>query len=110
MLLDVLKTAYSNLQHRLKSSTNLTEGDSEWLEKIEEQRKAFQTAMDDDFNTANAISVLFDLAKHANYYLQEKNTAEHVHSGVYYSCLTRSAPCSASPSRNRNFWIKTLKN
>ncbi len=73
-----LKTAYSNLQHRLKSSTNLTEGDSEWLEKIEEQRKAFQTAMDDDFNTANAISVLFDLAKHANYYLQEKNTAEHV--------------------------------
>lgn len=73
-----LKTAYSNLRHRLKSSTNLTEGDSEWLEKIEEQRKAFETAMDDDFNTANAISVLFDLAKHANYYLQEKNTAEHV--------------------------------
>ncbi|NPC90816.1 cysteine--tRNA ligase [Bacillus sp. WMMC1349] len=75
---DRLKTAYGNLQYRLKSSTNLTEGDSMWFEKIAEQRTAFETAMDDDFNTANAISVLFDLAKHANYYLQEKNTAEHV--------------------------------
>lgn len=35
-----LKTAYSNLRHRLKSSTNLTEGDSEWLEKIEEAAKS----------------------------------------------------------------------
>lgn len=34
--------------------------------------------MDDDFNTANAISVLFDLAKHANYYLQKDHTADHV--------------------------------
>ncbi|MDA1478177.1 cysteine--tRNA ligase [Bacillus changyiensis] len=75
---DRLKTAYGNLQYRLKSSTNLTEEDSKWLEKIAEQRTAFETAMDDDFNTANAISVLFDLAKHANYYLQEKTTAEHV--------------------------------
>jgi cysteinyl-tRNA synthetase len=31
--------------------------------------------MDDDFNTAKAISVLFDLSKLANYYLLEKNTA-----------------------------------
>ncbi|MDR4436504.1 cysteine--tRNA ligase [Bacillus tequilensis] len=73
-----LKTAYSNLQHRLNSSTNLTEDDDQWLEKIEEHRKAFEEAMDDDFNTANAISVLFDLAKHANYYLQKDHTADHV--------------------------------
>lgn len=73
-----LKTAYSNLQHRLNSSTNLTEDDDQWLEKVEEHRKAFEEAMDDDFNTANAISVLFDLAKHANYYLQKDHTADHV--------------------------------
>ncbi|NTU28145.1 cysteine--tRNA ligase [Bacillus tequilensis] len=73
-----LKTAYSNLQHRLNSSTNLTEDDDQWLEKVEEHRKAFEEAMDDDFNTANAISVLFDLAKHANYYLQKDQTADHV--------------------------------
>ncbi len=34
----------------------------------------FIEEMDDDFNTANGISVLFDLAKQANYYLMEKNT------------------------------------
>jgi cysteinyl-tRNA synthetase len=34
--------------------------------------------MDDDFNTAKAISVLFDLSKLANYYLLEKNTAVEV--------------------------------
>lgn len=73
-----LKTAYSNLQHRQNSSTNLTEDDDQWLEKVEEHRKAFEEAMDDDFNTANAISVLFDLAKHANYYLQKDHTADHV--------------------------------
>ncbi|WP_343311217.1 cysteine--tRNA ligase [Bacillus atrophaeus] len=73
-----LKTAYSNLLHRLNSSTNLTADDDEWLKKIEEHRTAFEEAMDDDFNTANAISILFELAKHANYYLQEDNTADKV--------------------------------
>ena len=34
--------------------------------------------MDDDFNTANAISVLFELSKQANYYLMEKNTDQNV--------------------------------
>ncbi len=73
-----LKTAYSNLNHRLISDTNLTDNDEEWLAKIEEHRTAFEEAMDDDFNTANAISVWFDLAKLANYYMQEDNTADHV--------------------------------
>ncbi len=60
------------------SGTNLTDNDEEWLAKIEEHRTAFEEAMDDDFNTANAISVWFDLAKLANYYMQEDNTADHV--------------------------------
>jgi cysteinyl-tRNA synthetase len=34
--------------------------------------------MDDDFNTAKGISVLFELSKLANYYLLEKNTAVEV--------------------------------
>lgn len=34
--------------------------------------------MDDDFNTANAISVLFELARTANTYLNEINTDEKV--------------------------------
>src|SRR5690625_5844290 len=34
--------------------------------------------MDDDFNTANAITVLFDLSKDANLYLNEKQTNSEV--------------------------------
>lgn len=73
-----LRTSYVNLKHRLQSSTNLTNDDETWLEKITAFRNDFIEAMDDDFNTANAISVLFELSKQANYYLQEKNTAEKV--------------------------------
>src|SRR5699024_12447199 len=35
-------------------------------------------AMDDDFNTANAITVLFDLSKDANLYLNVKQTNSEV--------------------------------
>ncbi|MEC2075533.1 cysteine--tRNA ligase [Metabacillus fastidiosus] len=73
-----LKTSYTNLQHRIESSTNLTENDSTWIDQIKSLREQFRHEMDDDFNTANAITILFELAKQANYYLQEKNTAVEV--------------------------------
>jgi cysteinyl-tRNA synthetase len=76
--LERLKTSYFNLKHRLESSTNLTDNDEQWLEKIKEYREAFIKEMDDDFNTANAIAVLFELSKQANLYLLEKNTSEKV--------------------------------
>ncbi|MDQ0233008.1 cysteine--tRNA ligase [Metabacillus malikii] len=75
---DRLKTSYANLQHRVNSSTNLTEDDDNWFQTIANFKKQFQIEMDDDFNTANAISVLFDLAKQANYYLEQLNTSEKV--------------------------------
>lgn len=76
--LERLKTSYFNLKHRLQSSTNLTDDDEQWLARIQEQHKAFIREMDDDFNTANGIAVLFELAKQANLYLHEKNTSERV--------------------------------
>jgi cysteinyl-tRNA synthetase len=72
--LDRLKTSYENLQHRKETSTNLSEQNESWLEKLEELKSQFIVEMDDDFNTANGISVLFELSKQANYYLMEKNT------------------------------------
>ncbi|KZZ85477.1 cysteine--tRNA ligase [Bacillus sp. SJS] len=75
---DRLKTSYTNLKHRRESSSNLTGDNSEWLLKIKDLRETFIKEMDDDFNTANGISVLFDLAKLSNYYLKETNTAEEV--------------------------------
>ncbi|MBY0095387.1 cysteine--tRNA ligase [Mesobacillus maritimus] len=73
-----LTTSYQNLKHRLESSTNLTNNNQEWLDKISALHQQFIKEMDDDFNTANGVSVLFELSKLANLYLVEKNTAEEV--------------------------------
>lgn len=76
--LERLHTAYENVKHRKESSTNLTDGDQGWIDKATAFQEAFVAEMDDDFNTANAISILFDLSKEANIYLLEKNTSEAV--------------------------------
>jgi cysteinyl-tRNA synthetase len=73
-----ITTSYQNLKHRREASTNLTNNNQEWLEKIAALEDEFVKAMDDDFNTAKAISVIFDLSKLANYYLLEKNTSVEV--------------------------------
>lgn len=73
--LDRLKTSYQNLKHRREASANLTDNDQEWLTKVTTLHDEFVRDMDDDFNTANGISKLFDLSKLANMYLIEKNTS-----------------------------------
>ncbi|AQX52920.1 cysteine--tRNA ligase [Priestia flexa] len=73
-----LQTAYVNLKHRLEAATDLNDGNSEWLTNIDELHNSFIKEMDDDFNTANAISVLFELAKQANVYLLENTTSKEV--------------------------------
>ncbi|KIL52320.1 cysteine--tRNA ligase [Jeotgalibacillus soli] len=76
--LDRLRTSYENLLHRKESSAGLNEKKEHWIEGIKNSKDAFVTAMDDDFNTANAIASLFDLSRQANLYLMEKNTAVEV--------------------------------
>lgn len=76
--LERIKTSYQNLQHRMEASANLGEGSGEWMKQINSQRNAFIMAMDDDFNTANGISVLFELSALSNKYLMEKNTDRNV--------------------------------
>jgi cysteinyl-tRNA synthetase len=76
--LERLRTSYQNLKHRLQVSDGLTENNDVWLEKLNDLQKQFIKEMDDDFNTANAISMLFELSKQANYYLMEKNTDTEV--------------------------------
>jgi cysteinyl-tRNA synthetase len=73
-----IKTAYQNSKHRVESSTNLTEDDNKWLKEIADEKTVFTKVMDDDFNTANAISVLYQLAKLANQYLLETHTSTNV--------------------------------
>lgn len=76
--LERIITSYQNLKHRMEASANLGEGSEEWIKQINSQRNAFIMAMDDDFNTANGISVLFELSALSNKYLMEKNTDRDV--------------------------------
>ncbi|HSO58083.1 MAG TPA: DALR domain-containing protein, partial [Paenisporosarcina sp.] len=73
-----IRTSYANLAHRLEASPELGDYKDIWLNKIEEVRNQFKTAMDDDFNTANGIAALFELASLANMYLIEKHTEAYV--------------------------------
>src|SRR5699024_3514154 len=76
--LERIRTAYFNLEHRKQASMNLARDTDEWLAKIDGFRRAFEAEMDDDFNTANAIAVLFDVTKEANLYLQSRQTSRKV--------------------------------
>ena len=71
--LDRIVTSVANLNYLLK---NAAAGEmSEEEQKLAEEAKAyiaqFDAAMDDDFNTADAISAIFDLVKFANTHVSE---------------------------------------
>lgn len=70
--LERIRTAAANVAARLKTSADLGEP----TERFRAFRQRFIEEMDDDFNTANAVSILFELAREANVYLQEKNTSK----------------------------------
>ncbi|WP_240377846.1 cysteine--tRNA ligase [Bacillus piscicola] len=75
--LERIQSTTDNVKYRWENSADHgSEGD--WIEKIRSYKKKFIAEMDDDFNSANGISVLFDLVKEANRYLQEKQSARTV--------------------------------
>jgi len=73
-----IRTAYNNLEYRRDASANLGDQKDIWFHKIDKCKAQFETAMNDDFNTANAIAAIFELSKLANVYLLEKNTETEV--------------------------------
>ncbi|MFB5763486.1 cysteine--tRNA ligase [Paenibacillus medicaginis] len=67
-----IANAVANLNHRLETST---EGDgkvsAELQEKLEQIRAHFREKMDDDFNTPDAITALFEWVSETNRVLQQ---------------------------------------
>lgn len=76
--LERIQTTYENLTFRLTESADLGEEADQWLSNIQKEGERFTAAMDDDFNSANAVAVMFDLVKTANVYLAEKHTSKEV--------------------------------
>ena len=66
--LNRILTAVWNVRDLLSASPaeGLKEGEKEAMEEADRLVKKFEEAMEDDFNTADAISALFELVKHAN--------------------------------------------
>lgn len=67
--LERLKTAEANLQQLKNLPATTGDGESQMLAQAADKAMAdFKAAMDDDFNTSLAISVMFGLAKEINIY------------------------------------------
>ena len=66
--LERIVTAVANLKHLAGATTveAMTAEETELFAKTEEYVKAFENAMEDDFNTADAVSSVFELVKFAN--------------------------------------------
>ncbi|MBO5999727.1 MAG: cysteine--tRNA ligase [Lachnospiraceae bacterium] len=70
------------LQARQDDGTALTEAGSKILEGASEFRQQFESAMNDDFNTADAISAVFDLVRYINQNVNEDSEAALI-KGLY---------------------------
>ncbi|HJV47582.1 MAG TPA: cysteine--tRNA ligase [Bacillota bacterium] len=70
--LDRIMTAISNLKHRLATAS--ADGNEE-TQKCKEYQSKFVEAMDNDFNTADAISVIFEWVREANQYLRNEKVS-----------------------------------
>lgn len=75
--LDRIKTCVSTLD-RLAENASGTLKDSEQniVAEVNKCKKAFEDAMDDDFNTAFAVAAIFDFVKAANTYANEESSAD----------------------------------
>lgn len=76
--LERILTAAYNLAHLLESApdSGLTEAEKNLFLEIERFNEKFDAAMDDDFNTADAISAIFEMVKAANSNITSGNSRE----------------------------------
>lgn len=71
--LERLYNSVNNLEHVIETAENreLTEDEKAFSSKLDEYRNKFIEVMDDDFNTADGISVIFDLVRDTNTIIKE---------------------------------------
>ena len=83
--LERIMTAVSNLTHLAQEATVdvLSDAEEKLLAEIPVYRKKLEDAMDDDLNTADAISAIFELVKFAN------TNANDASSGAFVTALKK---------------------
>lgn len=78
--LERIVTSVTNLNYLLENakSETMTEEEQKLAEEAKEYIAKFDEAMDDDFNTADAISAIFELVKFANTHVTEGASREFI--------------------------------
>ena len=79
-----INTSIFNIRHKLRNLDNKSFENEFVSKKLDEATKLFYEYMNDDFNTANAISVIFDVVNFANVIILEnsiiKTSLERIYS------------------------------
>ena len=80
---ELMAAAKSGLERILNAVSRLsdlkgTDGEQTNEKEIQEFVDKFDAAMDDDFNTADAVSAIFELVKFANVHIEESSSAEDI--------------------------------
>lgn len=76
--LNKLTMAFDNVSYRLADAVAEKSTDQLELEKLAELKQRFIAEMDDDFNAANGITVVYELAKAMNVYSEQKEVSKTV--------------------------------
>lgn len=79
--LDRIKSCAKKLEFLLKSAegeSTMSESEKELAAQCDKFRVQFEAAMDDDFNTANAITAIFEIVKFANSNVNESSSKEFI--------------------------------
>ncbi|MBQ8588358.1 MAG: cysteine--tRNA ligase [Clostridia bacterium] len=83
--LDRIITCAKNLEF-LKQNAESAAADEAFVSELEGLKARFIEAMDDDINTADAISVIFDLVKHINISVDEKTGSGNIDKAYELLC------------------------
>ena len=75
--LERIRNSYQLIKEREAIATDL-ETQTDYIDQINDILKQFEAVMDDDFNTANAVTAWYDLSKLANKYVLENTTSTQV--------------------------------
>ncbi|SFH57586.1 cysteine--tRNA ligase [Pisciglobus halotolerans] len=76
--LNRIKTAHQNIVYRLKDAVDQLPDDETHLRALATFEETFIKEMDDDINTANGITVIYEMIKQMNIYSEQKTVSKVV--------------------------------
>lgn len=80
--LERIKNSLSNIDYTIQNTKiqNPSEAEKELLKELPKFKQDFENAMDDDFNTADAVTAIYEIAKFANININENSSKEFAES------------------------------